>query len=90
MPKTRCIRVEGKFCIGLLNLVPKGTHTYSKYIKPKELIYNLKQSGFKIHFLSPVWLNPIASKWTIGDDCLKYLDFMSIFGINYILCAQKF
>ena len=63
----------------ILNLVPKGTHEYKKFIKPSELRRLLSNSGFEVSSISGITYNPLTHK----ADLCKNVD------INYIVGCQK-
>jgi len=63
----------------LLGLVPKGTHTWEKFVKPIELKENLEKNQVYVKFQSGMCYNPLNKKWTWSDDT----------SINYALYAQK-
>ncbi len=46
-----------------LGWIPVNTHTYHKFIKPKELEFTLKKNGFKNISFKGLEYNPIMRKW---------------------------
>ena len=52
----------------LLNLLPKGTHEYSKFIKPSQLIHWCNDSGLRLKSIVGMTYNPITKKYKLGDD----------------------
>ena len=63
----------------ILNLLPKGTHEYQKFIKPSELIYLMENNGLKIQELTGMSYNPITKNYWLG----KNVD------VNYLIHAKK-
>jgi 2-polyprenyl-6-hydroxyphenyl methylase / 3-demethylubiquinone-9 3-methyltransferase len=63
----------------LLNLLPKGTHDYSKFIKPSELASWLRQSGLELQHQTGVTYNPLNKQYSLTPDT----------SVNYMLHAIK-
>ena len=63
----------------ILNLLPKGTHEYQKFIKPSELIFMMENNGLKIQELTGMSYNPITKNYWLG----KNVD------VNYLIHAKK-
>ncbi len=63
----------------LLNLLPKGTHDYSKFIKPSELSKWLKESNLNTLKTVGLSYNPITDHYWLGKDI----------AVNYLLHASK-
>ncbi len=52
----------------LLRWIPKGTHDYNKFIKPKEIEKVFKNEGFKITNFRGLIFNPIKWEWTFSQN----------------------
>ena len=52
----------------IFKLLPRGTHTYSKFIKPSELRALLSKYGFTITDIKGLSYNPINGKADISDN----------------------
>ncbi len=63
----------------LLGWLPRGTHTWSKFLKPSEVATGLRRAGLVLEDLSGVSYNPVADKWTLGTDT----------SVNYLMVATK-
>ncbi|MGP1718336.1 MAG: bifunctional 2-polyprenyl-6-hydroxyphenol methylase/3-demethylubiquinol 3-O-methyltransferase UbiG [Methylophilus sp.] len=63
----------------ILNLLPKGTHDYSKFIKPSELAAWLRQSGLELQHQTGVTYNPLNKHYSLTLDT----------SVNYMLHAIK-
>ena len=63
----------------VLNVVPKGTHQYAKFITPYELNNMLEQDNFTINSIDGVLFNPINESFALGNDTK----------VNYFLHAEK-
>jgi|TARA_B100001540_G_scaffold70977_1_gene64012 2-polyprenyl-6-hydroxyphenyl methylase/3-demethylubiquinone-9 3-methyltransferase len=63
----------------LLNMVPKGTHSYSKFIKPSEINNYLIQNKYVIKNISGIKYNFLYKNFYESSDV----------STNYILHAQK-
>ena len=63
----------------LLNLLPKGTHDYSKFIIPSELSKWLNKSNLNTIEVVGLSYNPITDNYWLGKDI----------AVNYLLHASK-
>lgn len=63
----------------VLNLLPKGTHDYAKFIKPSELAAWLRQSGLELQHQTGVTYNPLNKQYSLTADT----------SVNYMLHAIK-
>jgi len=63
----------------ILNLLPRGTHDYEKFIKPSELSSWGRQAGLNVVGLKGMSYNPLTRHYWLGDDV----------SVNYILHAIK-
>ena len=52
----------------LLRMLPKGTHDYSRFIKPSELSRWCRQSGLEIRQIIGMTYNPVTKVYRLGDD----------------------
>jgi len=52
----------------LLNLLPKGTHDYAKFIKPSELSSWARHAGLDVSGMRGMSYNPITQHYWLGDD----------------------
>ncbi len=52
----------------LLNMLPKGTHDYAKFIKPSELSGWARQADLNVASLRGMSFNPITQHYSLGDD----------------------
>lgn len=63
----------------LLNLLPKGTHDYAKFIKPSELSNWARQSELNVSAMRGISYNPITQHYSLGDDV----------SVNYMIHTTK-
>ncbi len=63
----------------VLKLLPKGTHDYSKLIRPSELARDCRSAGLETQSTIGMGYNPVTKKYGLGNDI----------SVNYILCARK-
>ena len=63
----------------LLNLLPKGTHDYAKFIKPSELSSWARQADLDVTAMRGMSYNPITQHYSLGDDV----------SVNYMLHTIK-
>jgi 2-polyprenyl-6-hydroxyphenyl methylase / 3-demethylubiquinone-9 3-methyltransferase len=59
----------------VLRLLPKGTHDYSKFIKPSELIGTARKSGLELVQMNGLTYNPITEVYKLNpaDTTVNYL-----------------
>lgn len=63
----------------VLRLVPKGTHEFSKFIRPSELMRFIEQAGLELVDATGLHFNPLKNSFKTGPG----LD------VNYIVVARK-
>ena len=63
----------------VLNWLPKGTHTYSKFLTPEEITSILKRDGMTLKDKCGVSYSPLRDEWRKSRDM----------GINYMLLMEK-
>jgi 2-polyprenyl-6-hydroxyphenyl methylase / 3-demethylubiquinone-9 3-methyltransferase len=63
----------------VLNLLPRGTHEYEKFIKPSELVSWCRQAGLSGFNFKGMTYNPLTRQYRLGEDV----------SVNYILYATK-
>lgn len=76
-PKAYAMAIVGAEYI--MNLVPKGTHEYMKFIKPSELSAWARHAGLGIRDLSGMSVNPLTMSFKITKDV----------DVNYFLHCEK-
>jgi len=75
-PKSYALAVLGAEY--LLKMLPRGTHDYSKFIKPSELATWLRQAGFELNDLSGMTYNPLTRVYRLSADTdVNYLAYAS-------------
>ena len=52
----------------VLNLLPKGTHDYAKFIKPSELSSWVRHADLDMKGMRGLSYNPITQHYSLGDD----------------------
>ena len=52
----------------VLNLLPKGTHDYAKFIKPSELSNWVRQANLNVSEMRGMSYNPITQHYSLGND----------------------
>lgn len=63
----------------ILRLLPRGTHDYTKFIKPSELASMARTSGLSVAGVTGMTYNPLTGIYSLGSDT----------DVNYILHAGK-
>ncbi|MGB7815709.1 MAG: bifunctional 2-polyprenyl-6-hydroxyphenol methylase/3-demethylubiquinol 3-O-methyltransferase UbiG [Methylotenera sp.] len=71
-PKAYLLAVVGAEYV--LNMLPRGTHDYAKFIKPSELAGWARVAGLSLHHQVGMSYNPITQHyWLGGDVSVNYL-----------------
>ena len=52
----------------ILRWLPIGTHEWDKFVKPEELISELKKNDLRLDRLDGMKFNIITDKWSISND----------------------
>lgn len=76
-PKSYLFAVIGAEYI--LNMLPKGTHDYQKFIKPSELSRWCREAGLQVEEIIGMSYNPLTQIYRLGADV----------SVNYLLRARK-
>ena len=63
----------------ILRWLPKGTHTYEKFLKPKELETLMADEGLNLIDKCGVVFNPLYGRWGKSHDM----------DVNYMLCVSR-
>jgi len=64
----------------LLNLLPRGTHEYRKFIRPSELAQWLRSAGLQLSDMTGMTYNPVTQAYKLNPRDV---------GVNYLLMARK-
>ena len=59
----------------VLNLLPRGTHEYARFIRPSELSRACREAGLRVSDLTGMTYNPLTKAYSLGRDV----------DVNYIL-----
>ena len=76
-PKSYLFAVIGAEYV--LNLLPKGTHDYQRFVKPSELAGWCRAAGLATKELIGMTYNPFSRRYRLGPDC----------DVNYLLCSVR-
>lgn len=63
----------------ILNLLPRGTHEYDKFIKPSELVRYCRESELEASELVGMTYNPLTKVYSLSDDT----------DVNYLLHTRR-
>ncbi|MBI3901777.1 MAG: bifunctional 2-polyprenyl-6-hydroxyphenol methylase/3-demethylubiquinol 3-O-methyltransferase UbiG [Nitrosomonadales bacterium] len=63
----------------VLNMLPRGTHDYAKFIKPSELAQFCRNAGLSVADLCGMSYNPIGKTYSLGRDT----------DVNYLVHCQR-
>jgi len=63
----------------VLNLLPKGTHEYARFIRPSELSRACRDAGLAVFDLTGMTYNPLTKVYSLGRDV----------DVNYLLGARR-
>ncbi len=76
-PKSYLLAVVGAEYV--LNMLPRGTHDYKKFIKPSELARMTRGAGLDTVALTGMTFNPITQIYKLSDDA----------DVNYLVATRK-
>ncbi len=63
----------------VLNLLPRGTHEYARFIRPSELSRACREAGLRVSDVTGMTYNPFTKTYSLGRDV----------DVNYLLGAVK-
>jgi 2-polyprenyl-6-hydroxyphenyl methylase/3-demethylubiquinone-9 3-methyltransferase len=63
----------------VLNLLPKGTHSYERFIKPSELARWARAADLHVHDIRGLAYHPFSNVARLSDDV----------DVNYMMCLRK-
>ncbi len=63
----------------VLNLLPRGTHEYAKFLKPSELAQSARAVGLEVCEVMGMQYNPFTKNATLGRDT----------DVNYLMACRK-
>lgn len=63
----------------LLNLLPRGTHSYENLIRPSELAAAIRQSGLDLAQMKGLTYNPLTRHYSLNDDT----------SVNYLVATRR-
>lgn len=75
-PKSYLFAVIGAEYV--LNLLPRGTHDYDKFIKPSELAQFCRNAGLSVADLTGMSYNPLSKIYSLGSDA----------SVNYMIACR--
>ncbi len=76
-PKSYLFAVIGAEYV--LNLLPRGTHDYAKFIKPSELAQYCRNAGLSVTDLIGMTYNPLSKVYALGHDT----------DVNYMVACRR-
>ena len=76
-PKAYLLAVIGAEYI--LEMLPKGTHDYKRFIKPSEMAKWCRQAGLEAQDITGLSYNPLSKEYSLGDDVK----------VNYLMHCKK-
>ena len=76
-PKAYLLAVIGAEYI--LNMLPKGTHDYGKFIKPSELAQFIRNNGLNMDNIIGMSYNPLTKTYSLGKDT----------DVNYMVASRR-
>ena len=63
----------------VLNLLPKGTHEYAKFIRPSELTRWAREAGLEVQGLKGMEYNPLTRRYWLSQDT----------SVNYLVACRR-
>jgi 2-polyprenyl-6-hydroxyphenyl methylase / 3-demethylubiquinone-9 3-methyltransferase len=76
-PKSYLFAVIGAEYV--LNLLPRGTHDYARFIKPSELAQFCRDAKLEVADITGMSYNPLSKVYSLGKDT----------GVNYIFACRR-
>jgi 2-polyprenyl-6-hydroxyphenyl methylase/3-demethylubiquinone-9 3-methyltransferase len=76
-PKSYLFAVIGAEYV--LNLLPRGTHDYAKFITPAELSQYVRNAGMEVRTIKGMTYNPLTKIYSLNQDT----------GVNYLVACAK-
>ncbi|MFO0389673.1 MAG: bifunctional 2-polyprenyl-6-hydroxyphenol methylase/3-demethylubiquinol 3-O-methyltransferase UbiG [Alphaproteobacteria bacterium] len=64
----------------VLRWLPRGTHTWSKFVKPSELSRHLRANNVEVADMTGMVMNPLTWKWEMKADDMS---------VNYLITGKK-
>ncbi|KAK4369057.1 hypothetical protein RND71_012849 [Anisodus tanguticus] len=52
----------------LLHWLPKGTHQWSSFLTPEELVLILQRASISVQEMAGFVYNPLTGRWSLSDD----------------------
>jgi 2-polyprenyl-6-hydroxyphenyl methylase / 3-demethylubiquinone-9 3-methyltransferase len=63
----------------MLNMLPKGTHEYARFLKPSELAQYCRNAGLELQVSRGLSYNPLTQRYSLGRDT----------DVNYLLACRR-
>jgi 2-polyprenyl-6-hydroxyphenyl methylase/3-demethylubiquinone-9 3-methyltransferase len=63
----------------LLNLLPRGTHEYARFLRPSELARGARASGLDVEEVMGMRYDPLSRRFALGRDT----------GVNYLMACRR-
>ncbi len=63
----------------VLNMLPRGTHDYARFIKPSELAQTCRNTGLNVAELIGMSYNPLSKTYSLGNDT----------SVNYMVACRR-
>ena len=63
----------------VLNMLPRGTHEYAKFLKPSELARHCRAAGLVVDEVTGMSYNPLSKVYSLGSDT----------SVNYMLACRR-
>jgi len=77
-PKSYLLAIIGVEYV--LRMLPKGTHEFSKFIRPSELSQWVREAGLEITEMTGLLYNPLTKTYKLSQTDVD---------VNYMICARK-
>ncbi len=76
-PKAYLLAILGAEYV--MNMLPKGTHDYKRFIRPAELSGWCRQAGLQVKNITGISYNPLSRQFSLSDDVK----------VNYLVHCRK-
>jgi 2-polyprenyl-6-hydroxyphenyl methylase/3-demethylubiquinone-9 3-methyltransferase len=63
----------------VMNMLPKGTHEYARFLKPSELAQFCRDAGLELQASRGLTYNPVTQRYSLGSDT----------DVNYLIACRR-
>ncbi len=64
----------------ILRMLPRGTHSWKKFLRPSEIATGFERNGFGVHDMTGMVMHPISWQWKLNPHDLD---------VNYLMVGKR-